>query len=173
VRGELIRAGGWGYLIGDEGSGYAIGAAALRAVMHAYDGRGPSTLLTELVLEHRGLSEPPELVRNIYGAESPRLDVASLAGLVEQAADQNDAVAIAILEESARQLSKSLSSVYPKLDSSAIPLILSGGVILHGEKLRQDLDRACKNMGLVFTDVHYVLEPAEGAVKLAREILSG
>ena len=173
VRGELIRAGGWGYLIGDEGSGYAIGAAALRAVMQAYDGRGPSTLLTELVLEHRGLSEPPELVRNIYGAESPQLDVASLAGLVEQAADQNDAVAIAILEESARQLSKSLSSVYPKLDSSAIPLILSGGVILHGEKLRQDLHRACKNMGLVFTDVHYVLEPAEGAVKLAREILSG
>lgn len=173
VRGELIRAGGWGYLFGDEGSGYAIGAAALRAVMQAYDGRGPSTLLTELVLEHRGLSEPPELVRNIYGAESPWLEVASLAELVEQAADGNDAVAIVILEESARQLAKSLSSVYPKLDSSAIPLILSGGVILHGEKFKQDLHRACENMGLVFTAVHYVLEPAEGAVKLARKILSG
>ena len=48
--GELIRAGGWGYLFGDEGSGYAIGVAALRAVMQAYDGRGPSTLLTGLVL---------------------------------------------------------------------------------------------------------------------------
>src|ERR1044071_335496 len=68
VRGELIRAGGWGYLFGDEGSGYAMGQAALRAVMQAYDRRGPSTLLTDLVLQQRGLSSPPELVRSIYRA---------------------------------------------------------------------------------------------------------
>src|SRR5215217_7483453 len=51
VMGDLIRAGGWGYLFGDEGSGYAIGIAALRAVMQAHDGRGLGTLLSELVLK--------------------------------------------------------------------------------------------------------------------------
>src|ERR1041384_2178791 len=51
ITGELIRAGGWGYLFGDEGSGYTIGIAALRAVMQSYDGRGPKTLLSQLLLE--------------------------------------------------------------------------------------------------------------------------
>ena len=54
--------------------------------MIRYDGRGPSTLLTELVLARRGVSSPQELVRSIYGAEAPRLEVASLADLVEQSA---------------------------------------------------------------------------------------
>ena len=86
VTGELIRAGGWGYLFGDEGSGYAIGISALRAVMQAYDGRGPKTLLSELVLERFALHTPTELVRTLYGEQSPRLTVASLTDLVEQAA---------------------------------------------------------------------------------------
>src|SRR5215217_1107016 len=72
VRGQVLRAGGWGYLFGDEGSGYAIGVAALRAVMQAYDERGPETLLSELVLQRYGLSAPPELVNAIYGLESFR-----------------------------------------------------------------------------------------------------
>ena len=67
VTGELLRAGGWGYLFGDEGSGYAIGIAALRAVMRAYDGRGRETLLSELVLGRYGLHTPPELIQAIYG----------------------------------------------------------------------------------------------------------
>jgi N-acetylglucosamine kinase-like BadF-type ATPase len=50
--GSCQRTGGWGYLFGDEGSGYAIGLAALRAVTQAVDGRGPSTILTDRVLEH-------------------------------------------------------------------------------------------------------------------------
>jgi N-acetylglucosamine kinase-like BadF-type ATPase len=170
--GELIRSGGWGYLFGDEGSGYAIGVAALRAVMQAYDGRGPSTSLTELVLERRGLSSPQDLIRNIHGAESPRLEVASLADLVEQAAVGEDAVAIAILEEAAQELARNLATVYPKLGASAIPLILTGGAILNGERLQKELHRTCETLGLKFSVVHHVPEPAAGAVQLARKILS-
>ena len=171
--GEFIRSGGWGYLFGDEGSGYAIGVAALRAVMQAHDGRGPSTLLTELVLTRRGLSSPPELVRSIYGAESPRLEVASLADLVEQAAVREDAVAIAILEEAAQELAKNLTAEYPKLGTSAIPLILTGSAILNGERLQKELHRTCETLGLKFSAIHHVPEPAAGAVQLARKILSG
>ena len=167
VTGELIRAGGWGYLFGDEGSGYAIRIAALRAVMQAYDGRGPETLLSELVLERYGLHTPPELVPAIYGAESPRSAVANLSDLVEQAAGQGDSVAIAILEESSRELAGAIAAVYLKLGASTVPLIVTGGTILHGRYLKMAFNRACETQRLAFTVVRYVIEPAEGALKLA------
>lgn len=171
--GELIRAGGWGYLFGDEGSGYSIGAAALRAVMKAYDGRGDSTLLVVLVLARRSLISPPELVRNIYGAEAPRLEIATLADLVEQAADQGDKVAIAVLDEAARELAQTVAVVYPKLGASTPQLILTGGTILYGHYLQTAFHRACEALGLVFAEKYYVSEPAEGAVQLALKMLSG
>ena len=171
ITGELIRAGGWGYLFGDEGSGYAIGSAALRAVMQAHDGRGSETSLSELVLERYGLHTPPELVQTIYGAQSPRLEVAALAELVEQAAEQDDAVAIAILKEAADELTRTIAAVYPKLGDSAFPLIITGGTILHGKYLKRAFHEACKTQRLEFTAVHYVAEPAEGALKLARKLV--
>ena len=171
VTGELIRAGGWGYLFGDEGSGYAIGSAALRAVMQAYDGRGSKTSLSELVLERYGLHTPPELVQTIYGAESPRLEVASLAELVEQAAEQDDSVAIAILKEAADELARTIAASYPRLGTSAFPLIITGGTILHGRYLKKAFHEACKTQRLEFTVVQYIAEPAEGALKLARKLL--
>jgi N-acetylglucosamine kinase-like BadF-type ATPase len=167
VTGELIRAGGWGYLFGDEGGGYAIGMAALRKMMQAYDGRGPVTILSELVLERYGLQTPPELVQTIYSAESPRLVVAKLSELVEQAAGQGDSVAIAILEESSWELARAIAAVYPKLGTSLVPLVITGGTILHGRYLQKAFNRACDTQRLAFTWIHYVEEPAEGALNLA------
>ena len=171
VTGELIRAGGWGYLFGDEGSGYAIGQAALRAVMQAHDGRGPATLLTELVLKQRGLSEPTELVRNIYVVDHPHLEVASLSSLVEEAAGQGDGVAVAILEESAQELARTIATVYPKLGTTLSPLVVAGGTIMHGVHLKAAFHHACEALGLRFSAVQYLPEPAEGAVQMAQKLL--
>jgi N-acetylglucosamine kinase-like BadF-type ATPase len=173
VTGELIRIGGWGYLFGDEGSGYAIGSVALRAVMQAYDERGPETVLSELVLERYGLSTPPELFPTIYGAESPRSELATLSALVEQAAGCGDSVAIAILEESSQELVRAIAVVYPKLGTPSVPLVITGGTILHGSYLKKAFDRACAIQGLAFATVQYVAEPAEGALQLARKPLLG
>jgi N-acetylglucosamine kinase-like BadF-type ATPase len=139
--------------------------------MQAYDGRGPSTLLTELVLARRGLSSPPELVRNIYGAESPRLEVASLADLVDQAVGKGDAVAVIIIEEMAGELARTISVVYPKLGASVPQLIITGGTILNGTYLQAAFQRACESLGLMFSEKYYVFEPAEGAVRLALKML--
>lgn len=173
ITGELIRAGGWGYLFGDEGSGYAIGIAALREVMQAHDGRGPETLLSGLVLERYGLHTPPELVHIIYSAESPRSAVATLSDLVEQAAGQGDSVAIAILEESSRELARAIAAVYPKLGTSSVPLVITGGTILHGVYLQKAFHHACETQGLKFSAVRYVLEPAEDALRLAWKLSLG
>src|SRR5688572_27615913 len=59
--GKAARAGGWGYLLGDEGGGFWIGRAALSAVVRQFDGRGPTTTLTEMVLHHMGLASPTQL----------------------------------------------------------------------------------------------------------------
>ena len=171
--GELIRAGGWGYLFGDEGSGFAIGSAALRAVMQAHDGRGSETLLSGLVLQRYRVGTPPELVHAIYGAESPRLTIASLAALVEQAAEQNDSVAIAILEESAAELVRTIAAVSPQLGRSPVPLVIAGGTMLQGRYLKTAFHQACKTQGLEFKTILYMAEPAEGALQLARQLSLG
>ena len=54
-RGEAARAGGWGYVLGDEGSGYWIGRAALRAVLREADRRGPTHACSPLLLQHFGV----------------------------------------------------------------------------------------------------------------------
>ena len=64
-QGEMARAGGWGHIMSDEGSGYAIGVEALRAVMAPFDGRGPATALTDAVLAHWSLKTPPDLVGRV------------------------------------------------------------------------------------------------------------
>lgn len=169
ARGELIRAGGWGYLFGDEGSGFAIGAAALRAVTQAHDGRGAPTLLTDLILARRGVDNATGLVASLYSAPNPRAEIASLAELVEQAAAQNDALALSLLDEAARELARMAAAVYHRLDEKSVPLILSGGVILNGARLAEKFHQHCADLGLQFSAFVPVPEPAVGAVLLARQ----
>lgn len=169
--GELVRASGWGYLFGDEGSGFAIGASALRVVMQAFDGRGAPTLLTELILARRGLESPTELVRSIYGAESARAEIAGLAELVEQAAAQGDALATSILNQAALDLAESVRAVYRRLGNVPVALTLTGSVILRGSTLAGAFRRACDSLGLVFAEMIEVPEPAARAMILARGLI--
>jgi N-acetylglucosamine kinase-like BadF-type ATPase len=169
-RGELVRAGGWGYLFGDEGSGFAIGAAALRAVMQAYDGRGPETRLTGLILAQRGLDRVSDLVQNIYGNASPRAEIAGLAELVETAAAQADEVALTILTHAALELAEMTRVVQRQVGEGLLPLAVTGGVILRGAILAGAFRQACARLG-VNCEILEVAEPARGALGLARALL--
>lgn len=168
--GELVRAGGWGYLFGDEGSGFALGAAALRAVMRAYDGRGQPTRLTDLILARYGLTDPQGLVKNIYGAEDPRAEIAGLADLVERAASQNDPVAHALLDEAAQELAHAVQAVYRKLGTVPVPLALTGGILLNSAQFSARFRAVCRRLGLEFSAIDEIPEPATGALRLARAI---
>ncbi len=94
AEGELERAGGWGPVLGDEGSGYALGRAGLRAVAHAFDG-GPSTELSARVAEALGLDIRAALVQHVYRDDAPLQQVAPL---VLDAAANGDAIARRIVD---------------------------------------------------------------------------
>src|SRR5438093_1490445 len=82
---EAARAGGWGYVVGDEGSGYFIGRHALRAVVRHADGRGRETSLTPRLLGHFGLTSAAELIRRVYHEELAPGAIGALAGYVQEA----------------------------------------------------------------------------------------
>jgi N-acetylglucosamine kinase-like BadF-type ATPase len=102
--GETARAGGWGYIYGDEGGGFDIVRQALRAVLSEYEGWGPRTALTPTLLEATGTANANEALHRLYTPEWPRSRVAALAPLVDQIALAGDPVAVAILNNAAHQL---------------------------------------------------------------------
>ncbi|HLQ96574.1 MAG TPA: BadF/BadG/BcrA/BcrD ATPase family protein [Pseudogracilibacillus sp.] len=124
-----FRVGGWGYLLGDEGSGFDIGRKAVAAVMKAYDGRGPATKLTAFLLDHFEREYPDELISLIYGKEDARSYIASAARLVFEAAEQQDSIAKEILTEAQSELLSLVYQAYRKLPGNAANmLVLNGGL---------------------------------------------
>src|SRR5947199_3182138 len=103
ARDEAARAGGWGHIIGDEGSGYWIGREALAAVMRAADGRGPETRLGGDILAHFAVDDESRLPRIVYDRDQPRMSVAALGPIVERAAELGDAVATTLLQRAAHE----------------------------------------------------------------------
>ncbi|HLJ94296.1 MAG TPA: BadF/BadG/BcrA/BcrD ATPase family protein, partial [Gemmataceae bacterium] len=167
--GTTARAGGWGYLIGDEGSAYALVQAGLRAIARAADGRDAATDLTQRFLTQIGLERPEELVRVIYRGNPDRTVFASWAPLILDAAEAGDAVALGIMEAAGRQLAHTVAAVARALglNRHAVPLALSGGVLLASSSYRCRVLTALESLGIQPNPVTVVHEPAEGALRLA------
>jgi len=168
--GRSVRAGGWGYLFGDEGSGYAIALAGLRAAAKSADGRAPATQLVDALLGRLDLREPPELIPAVYRFADDRARIASLADVVTQTADQGDAQAQAILDEAAAELAGMVAAVAQHLGFShgTFPLALTGGVLLGSERLRRALEARLTSLGRGPASVACIREPVAGAVRLAQ-----
>lgn len=169
ARDEAARAGGWGFVLGDEGSGYWIGRAALRAVLRQADRRGPLTQLTPLLLDYFHVAHAQDLIHQVYHPALRPAAIAAVAQCVQQAFTAGDAVAIGILRGAADQLEASAMSVARRLDlvGSEFPFVLAGGMFravpwLHDE-LNRRLTLASPKSRTFVLDV----EPAVGAVRLA------
>jgi N-acetylglucosamine kinase-like BadF-type ATPase len=167
--GEAARAGGWGHMIGDEGSGYWIGKEAVAAVMRAADGRGPVTRLTEGILGHFGAEDVSGLPRIVYEREEPRQRVAALGPIVQHAAATGDAVATRILEAAADELVLSARSVTAKLEMRGDPFtfLLAGSVFRVVPWLAEELPRRLIEVAPRSQARLLDHEPASGAVWLA------
>jgi N-acetylmuramic acid 6-phosphate etherase len=167
ANGRRARAGGWGYLLGDEGSAYGLVMAGLQAVVRAADGRGPATRLTESFLKQLGLNQPQELIAAIYRSGRDRAALAALAPLVLEEAEK-DEIAGAIVEQQARELARAGQAVLHQLRwEGPVPLALAGGLLLGSEMYRQRALQALTTFGVEPGPIALVEEPAQGAVWLA------
>ncbi|HZR27008.1 MAG TPA: BadF/BadG/BcrA/BcrD ATPase family protein [Vicinamibacterales bacterium] len=167
--GEAARAGGWGHMIGDEGSGYWIGREALAAVMRAGDGRGPMTQLTSHILTHFNVSDVSHLPRIVYDREQPRMSVAALGPIVQEVASQGDAVAARILERAAEELVLAAGSVASRLEmrGDTFAFYLAGGVFQVVPSLATEMTRRLVEVAPRSRVEILDTEPACGAVWLA------
>lgn len=102
--GETARAGGWGYVFGDEGGAFDIARQAVRAMLREYEGWGAHTALTPALLEATETRDANELMHRLYTPEWPRSRVATLAPVVDQFAESGDPVAIDLLNSAAQHL---------------------------------------------------------------------
>jgi N-acetylglucosamine kinase-like BadF-type ATPase len=139
------RAGGWGALLGDVGSGYSLGRAALIAVLREQDGLGPQTSLTRSILAELGIGRAAEIVDLVHFRMTP-FDIAALAPGVLTEAAAGDAEACRIVDEAASALVETAKaaarSVSP--DGSSIPFALIGGVSrsdYYRERLRSFVEK--------------------------------
>ena len=173
--GEAARAGGWGYVLGDEGSGYWIGRAALRAVLRAADHRGPRTMLTDMLLQHFGVSQPQMLLHEVYHHHLTPSAIAVLASCVSAAVGQGDRAASDILQGAADELQGAALSVARRLALLDQPFsfILSGGIFHAVPSLAAELERRLAAAAPHSAIRRLEAEPAEGAVTLALQEARG
>ena len=168
-QGLAARAGGWGHVIGDEGSGYWIGQQAVASVMRESDGRGLKTSLTEQVLAHFDVPSAGSLVHVVYGRDAARRSIAMLGPTVQQAGDAGDAVALEILRRAAEELALAAGSVAHRLGmrDEPFPFILAGGVFRVVPSLVEALSRRLVDVAPHSRLDLLAREPAQGAVRLA------
>lgn len=130
AQGVTARAGGWGYIFGDEGSAFDIARQALRAILRHEEGWGPASSLLGLMLTATGTTCADELLHLCYTDRFPRERVAALAPLVDEAARAGDPVANEILGAAAQSLVTIAAAVRRQLfaDHDAVNLHFAGGV---------------------------------------------
>jgi N-acetylglucosamine kinase-like BadF-type ATPase len=128
--GEPARAGGWGYIFGDEGGAFHIVRQALRAALREQEGWGPRTALTPALVEAAGATDPNHALHVFYTPDWPRSRVAQLAKLVSRIAEEGDPVATGILHNEAQQLATYTAAVRHRLwaDDEIVPVSRTGGV---------------------------------------------
>ena len=164
--GRESQAGGWGHLLGDEGSGYDIARRAFQAVARAADGRGESTRLSTLMLNVLAFSEPRNLIPWIHSVSKDK--VAQLAGAVFDAANANDPVAQGILDTAADELMFAARVVIDKLGfGRPFNLVLSGGIFSHQPTFVASLRNRLKNITPHARVCLPKRQPAYGAILLA------
>ena len=165
---EWVRVGGWGYILGDEGSGYAIGLSALKEVCRAHDTGEELSPLHQILLKEMGCSSPIELIPMVYTQPIPRPKIASLYRHVVRYAS-SDLVAAKLLEYAAIDLAELIVSGASRcgLKPLEFRLAFSGGTLLEKSPLVPAILRHLEQMQMQPAMSHQVSDPVVGAVVMA------
>ena len=170
--GEVIRSGGWGYRLGDEGSGYAMGRDAINFALKDLDGRGDPTSLRR-VLEHTfNLERIDEIIPLIYQDRIDRIRIANLAPIVFDEAETGDSVAQNIVKQTGRSLGQLVGAVVQrlKLQEDDVQIALIGGLFKRKGALMPGIQDTLQGVTRSVSFIEPEFKPPIGAVLTALEL---
>lgn len=162
------RAGGWGHLLGDEGSGYWFGAQSLIAALHDRDGSGPATALSDAALEFFGLPTLEALAASVYTTPLTKGEVAAFAVETSRLAAAGDEIARGLYARGAELLGAQVRAVIERTGlSGAFPVGLIGSAFLAGEVFVGPLTRAVRDAAPDAQVAPVRMAPVGGSLLLA------
>ncbi|MBW4625746.1 MAG: N-acetylglucosamine kinase [Brasilonema octagenarum HA4186-MV1] len=172
--GQTKRVGGWGYLLGDEGSAYQIAVGGMQAALKAYDGREMSTSLVEAFKQSLELATIEDLIEVIYRRGWGVKEIAALAPIVDNVAAYGDEVAQKIIDDAAKELIKATSTVIEALFSNneRFEVVTTGSVWQGKSRIH---DKFTASVLTMFPSAKVIFprhEPALGAGLLALQSLT-
>ncbi|OAT67801.1 ATPase [Mycobacteroides immunogenum] len=162
--GTTARVGGWGYLLGDDGSGYGVSRSAVRHALALSDRGDPPDALSRRFAAECGITEPAQLLDHFY-AHSERRYWAKMAGLVFELAATGDPAALVITKQTASDLAALIEGVCIRL-GPGLPVVLGGGLLVNQPGLVADIIERTRTSGV--SDIAVLQrEPVFGALALA------
>jgi N-acetylglucosamine kinase-like BadF-type ATPase len=169
--GREARAGGWGYLIGDEGSAYDLGRRALQAASRAVDGRGQPTALVQAIPPYFQRSTFADVRDVVYTPAVTRSRIAGLARVVTEGAQQGDAVCVSLLAGAGQALAQMALAVIGRLEQTetGMNVYLSGGVFQAADLVIGPLQETLQASSPASRVQKARYSPAVGALFLALE----
>jgi glucosamine kinase len=169
--GTTLSIGGWGRVIGDEGSGYFIGLEALKAVSREIDGRGEAGRLRDVISSRFGLETRERIIPAVY---REKFDIPSIAPAVLEAAEDGDRVALEILGRAAREFSPQVVTAVDRLGlQGGTGVVMIGGLIDHDTIYARMLASEIKKSSPAVDFRAPLSVPAHGALLLAMAGLKG
>lgn len=167
--GKTARSGGYGFLVDDEGSGYAIGRDILIATLRAGDGRISPTRLSDLLMAFEGWGDVPATMKSLYSGSFDKAKIAALAPLVLET--KNDKASCMIIDKAARELILMATAVIDRLHLESARLALTGSILKHMQPIRMQVEAELTQRYPKLQGFEPLADAAYGAALMAKQLI--
>lgn len=166
--GREVRTGGWGYLLGDEGSGYNIGMSLIKAVCRAYDQDLPSSKITNEVLTAIGAKSVPDIINVIYSSSVvPVSAIASLSPIAMKNYN-SDNICKGIVDREIDGIMINVDGLVAKMQQSEFDMSVCGNQLTHSPLYFDLLKKRLRVRYPLIRVQRPLFTPAEGALIIAQ-----